>query len=151
VCILVLSSTIYDYVTEEHRLDTKGVKNKKTEESRGETNSGFEMGEKCKNTVSTHPSHESKTVPIEENQYKLKPIDQETKNASKLNRKRELLLAFSAFKNGQQILSVSPQSETAITSIHGLRVLSLFWVILVHTYLQFFAIGGKQIVFCGGL
>ncbi|XP_066994974.2 nose resistant to fluoxetine protein 6 [Anabrus simplex] len=54
-----------------------------------------------------------------------------------------ILLAFSALTNGRRILQTS-NAEDAITSIHGLRFLSLAWVILVHTYLEVFAIAENK-------
>ncbi|PNF32655.1 hypothetical protein B7P43_G15059 [Cryptotermes secundus] len=55
----------------------------------------------------------------------------------------QLLLSFSAVRNGQKILKCdSPQDS--LTPIHGLRFLSLAWVILVHTYLQVFAIAENK-------
>jgi hypothetical protein len=56
----------------------------------------------------------------------------------------QLLLSFSALRNGQKILRCDTPQDS-LTSIHGLRFLSLAWVILVHTYLQVFAIAGKYI------
>jgi hypothetical protein len=55
----------------------------------------------------------------------------------------QLLLSFSAVQNSRKILNCDSQ-EDSLTSVHGLRFLSLAWVILVHTYLQVFAIAGKQ-------
>jgi hypothetical protein len=55
----------------------------------------------------------------------------------------QLLLSFSAVQNSRRILNCDTQ-EDSLTSLHGLRFLSLAWVILVHTYLQVFAIAGKQ-------
>ena len=55
----------------------------------------------------------------------------------------QLLLSFSAVQNSRKILNCDTQ-EDSLTSLHGLRFLSLAWVILVHTYLQVFAIAGKQ-------
>jgi hypothetical protein len=55
----------------------------------------------------------------------------------------QLLLSFSAVQNGRKILKCDIQKDS-LTSLHGLRFLSLAWVILVHTYLQVFAIAGKQ-------
>ena len=45
----------------------------------------------------------------------------------------EFLSAFSLFKTVPMILSTK-QPPTAITSLNGIRVLSMFWVILVHTF-----------------
>ena len=46
----------------------------------------------------------------------------------------ELITAFSLFKVLPQILSMK-QPPSAITSVNGLRVISMFWVILGHTHL----------------
>jgi hypothetical protein len=54
----------------------------------------------------------------------------------------QLTLSFSAVQNSRKILNCDTQ-EDSLTSLHGLRFLSLAWVILVHTYLQVFAIAGK--------
>ncbi|KAJ9582996.1 hypothetical protein L9F63_022654, partial [Diploptera punctata] len=54
-----------------------------------------------------------------------------------------LLLCFSAIRNGRKILNCSTPEES-LTSVHGLRFFSLTWVILVHTYLQLFAIGQNK-------
>lgn len=45
----------------------------------------------------------------------------------------EFITAFSVFKNVPIILSTK-QPPTAITSLNGIRVISMFWVILGHTY-----------------
>ena len=53
------------------------------------------------------------------------------------------MLCFSAVRNSRKILHCGTPEES-LTSIHGLRFLSLAWVILVHTYLQLFAIGENK-------
>ena len=45
----------------------------------------------------------------------------------------EFIVAFSLFKNLSMILSTK-QPPAAITSLNGIRVISMFWVILGHTY-----------------
>ena len=45
----------------------------------------------------------------------------------------EFITSFSIFKNVKMILSTK-QPPTAITSLNGIRVLSMFWVILGHTH-----------------
>ncbi|PSN50316.1 hypothetical protein C0J52_10110 [Blattella germanica] len=55
----------------------------------------------------------------------------------------QLLLCFSAVRNGRKILHCGTPEES-LTSVHGLRVFSLAWVILVHTYLQMFAIAENK-------
>ena len=47
---------------------------------------------------------------------------------------KDLILSFSLYKTVPAIMATH-QPATAITSINGLRVISMFWVILGHTYL----------------
>ncbi|CAG5078849.1 Similar to nrf-6: Nose resistant to fluoxetine protein 6 (Caenorhabditis elegans) [Cotesia congregata] len=54
------------------------------------------------------------------------------------------LLSFSPIENGSKILSTDPAARDNLTCLHGLRVLSLGWVILVHTYLQVFSIAENK-------
>ena len=50
----------------------------------------------------------------------------------------EAVMGFSLYKTVPAVLSTK-QPPTAITSINGLRVISMFWVILCHTYFFLFA------------
>ncbi|KAJ8680792.1 hypothetical protein QAD02_016579, partial [Eretmocerus hayati] len=54
------------------------------------------------------------------------------------------LLAFSPRANGSKIISTEPASENSLTCLHGMRVISLAWVIMVHTYLQVFSIAENK-------
>ncbi|EEB16762.1 conserved hypothetical protein [Pediculus humanus corporis] len=56
----------------------------------------------------------------------------------------QFLLSFSILSNSSKILSGSTSSEDSLNSVHGLRFLSFSWVVLVHTYLQIFAIGENK-------
>ena len=58
----------------------------------------------------------------------------------------DFLVAFSLFKVLPQILSTK-QPPSAITSINGLRVMSMFWVILCHTHF-WVLINGAQNMYC---
>ena len=51
-----------------------------------------------------------------------------------LEKPLEFITAFSVYKNVSMILSTK-QPPTAITSLNGIRVISMFWVILGHTHL----------------
>lgn len=57
-----------------------------------------------------------------------------------------VLLAFSAISNGNNILNINTGSKDVISCLHGLRVLSIGWIILVHTYLQVFGVGRNKYV-----
>ncbi|KAG5878784.1 hypothetical protein JTB14_036333 [Gonioctena quinquepunctata] len=52
----------------------------------------------------------------------------------------KILLSFSAVSNGKKILSMEKISLESIKCIHGLRFFSIAWIILVHTYLEVFAL-----------
>ncbi|XP_069696029.1 nose resistant to fluoxetine protein 6-like [Periplaneta americana] len=70
-------------------------------------------------------------------------IDVQHKQKSSPGLLSQMLLAFSAVRNGRKILNCDT-AEDSLTSVHGLRFLSLAWVILVHTYLQVFAIAENK-------
>lgn len=55
-----------------------------------------------------------------------------------------LLLSFSAVDNGKKILSVDKASLESIKCIHGLRFFSIGWIIMVHSYLEVFAIADNK-------
>ncbi|CAH1976900.1 unnamed protein product [Acanthoscelides obtectus] len=55
-----------------------------------------------------------------------------------------ILLAFSAIGNSKKILALENVSLDAIKCIHGLRFISIAWIILVHTYLEIFAIADNK-------
>ncbi|GAB1859561.1 Nose resistant to fluoxetine protein 6 [Camponotus japonicus] len=54
------------------------------------------------------------------------------------------LLAFSPIVNGSKIISTEPAAKDSLTCLHGLRVFSLGWVVMVHTYLQVFSIAENK-------
>uniref|UniRef100_A0A2S2N858 Nose resistant to fluoxetine protein 6 n=1 Tax=Schizaphis graminum TaxID=13262 RepID=A0A2S2N858_SCHGA len=62
----------------------------------------------------------------------------------KVSRNEQILLAFSAVSNGRKILHCGPAPSESLTCVHGLRFLSLAWVIMVHTYLQVFSIAENK-------
>ncbi|XP_050443463.1 nose resistant to fluoxetine protein 6-like [Adelges cooleyi] len=64
----------------------------------------------------------------------------------KVSRRGQLLLAFSAIGNGRKILHCGPAPSDSLTCVHGLRFLSLAWVIMVHTYLQVFSIAENKML-----
>ncbi|XP_033227188.1 nose resistant to fluoxetine protein 6-like isoform X2 [Belonocnema kinseyi] len=54
------------------------------------------------------------------------------------------LLAFSPVINGGKIVNTDPATQNSLTCLHGLRVFSLGWVVMVHTYLQVFSIADNK-------
>ncbi|XP_048005216.1 nose resistant to fluoxetine protein 6-like [Leguminivora glycinivorella] len=56
----------------------------------------------------------------------------------------EVLLSFSMLSNGRAILSTHRPTDGALTSLHGIRFLSVVWVIMVHTYLTVFYISTNK-------
>ena len=62
------------------------------------------------------------------------PLVNKGSSATKSTKVEEIITAFSLFKVLPQILLMK-QPPSAITSVNGLRVISMFWVILGHTHL----------------
>ncbi|XP_058446919.1 nose resistant to fluoxetine protein 6 isoform X2 [Malaya genurostris] len=56
----------------------------------------------------------------------------------------KILLCFAAGSNSRAILSVDSATKDSIACVHGLRLYSLLWTIMVHTYLQLFAVGENR-------
>ncbi|XP_065365687.1 uncharacterized protein LOC135958723 [Calliphora vicina] len=56
----------------------------------------------------------------------------------------QLLLCFAFQTNASSILSIDHQKDTQTSCVHGLRVISVLWTIMVHTYLQMFNIGENR-------
>ncbi|XP_003490859.3 nose resistant to fluoxetine protein 6 [Bombus impatiens] len=54
------------------------------------------------------------------------------------------LTAFNPIANGSKIVSTEPAARDSLTCLHGLRVFSLGWVVMVHTYLQVFSIAENK-------
>ncbi|XP_075227242.1 nose resistant to fluoxetine protein 6-like [Lycorma delicatula] len=55
-----------------------------------------------------------------------------------------IFLCFSMLSNSRKILHCGAAPKDSLTCVHGLRFLSLAWVIMVHTYLQVFAIAENK-------
>ena len=57
------------------------------------------------------------------------------------------LLAFSLYESVPKILATKKQPPAAITCLHGIRVISVFWVIMGHTNLWGYFVTSNQISF----
>ncbi|KAJ8734676.1 hypothetical protein PYW08_013926 [Mythimna loreyi] len=58
----------------------------------------------------------------------------------------EILLSFSILSNGRTILSTDPPNDGALTCLHGMRFMSVIWVIMVHTYLTIFYVADNKVM-----
>ncbi|KAJ8304386.1 hypothetical protein KUTeg_017969 [Tegillarca granosa] len=58
----------------------------------------------------------------------------------------KLILSFSVYTNGKKILSTN-QGPSSISSINGIRFISMTWVILGHTYAFLFNVAGNMATF----
>ncbi|XP_055297842.1 uncharacterized protein LOC129566166 isoform X2 [Sitodiplosis mosellana] len=63
-----------------------------------------------------------------------------TNESNHLSIPQRLLLSFGLSTNAKTILSTKELPQESIGCVHGLRVFSMMWTILVHTYLQLFAV-----------
>ncbi|KAB0800340.1 hypothetical protein PPYR_06080 [Photinus pyralis] len=57
---------------------------------------------------------------------------------------KNVLLCFSAITNGRRILNVDHLNKESIACLHGLRFFSISWIILVHSYLEVFAVADNK-------
>ncbi|KAH8395608.1 hypothetical protein KR222_003309, partial [Zaprionus bogoriensis] len=57
---------------------------------------------------------------------------------------QQLLLCFALQTNAKAILNIDKTKESHTSCLHGLRVFSVLWTMMVHTYLQMFAIGENK-------
>lgn len=57
---------------------------------------------------------------------------------------RRFILCFAFGSNARTILNVEA-AEESLTCVHGIRFFSLLWTIMVHTYLQLFAVGENKV------
>lgn len=51
-------------------------------------------------------------------------------------------MAFSAFSNIEKILNLN-HSKGSFTAIHGIRAITISWVVLGHTYVAYMSAAGK--------
>ncbi|XP_026670545.1 nose resistant to fluoxetine protein 6-like [Ceratina calcarata] len=72
------------------------------------------------------------------------PSDRLKKEVGKRGFWSTCLTAFNPITNGSKIISTDPAARDSLTCLHGLRVLSLGWVVMVHTYLQVYAIAENK-------
>jgi len=54
---------------------------------------------------------------------------------SKKNRIPRTLIAFSIYTNARRLFRTSNTTSDALDSLHGIRVVSMLWIVLTHTYL----------------
>ncbi|XP_037037502.1 O-acyltransferase like protein [Bradysia coprophila] len=70
--------------------------------------------------------------------------DGKDEKTEKVGIPQQLLLSFSLPSNARAILSADKLSQDSVTCIHGMRVFSMLWTIMVHTYLQTFGISENK-------
>ncbi|XP_067636142.1 uncharacterized protein [Eurosta solidaginis] len=66
------------------------------------------------------------------------------KGEKKLGLPEQFLLCFAFQTNAGTILNMTENKEQQTSCVHGLRVFSVMWTIMVHTYLQMFTIGENR-------
>uniref|UniRef100_A0A336M422 CSON009464 protein n=1 Tax=Culicoides sonorensis TaxID=179676 RepID=A0A336M422_CULSO len=68
-------------------------------------------------------------------------IEKSTRNLNIFSR---FLICFGLRGNMSSICNVERSDADALTCVHGMRLFSLLWTIMVHTYLQLFAVGENR-------
>ncbi|XP_044593643.1 nose resistant to fluoxetine protein 6-like isoform X1 [Cotesia glomerata] len=142
IALLMLIATVYDYrrLTEDPDIES--------------TAPGSNNNERASTYVNKNFSDDQQVTVVQDNRNYIGKIQNHRDfhlddNINKKNRKTKgfwmkCLLSFSPIDNGSKILSTDPAARDNLTCLHGLRVLSLGWVILVHTYLQVFSIAENK-------
>ena len=63
---------------------------------------------------------------------------------------KPLLKAFSTYSNCKKIFSMKVSSSNEIRSLHGIRALSIMWIVLTHTYIVSFwqvpTLNGQEVI-----
>ena len=97
---------------------------------------------------------EEKKKRAEKDEEKAAEVPKTTQMLEKREKKRRFsstalgfLLAFSLYESVPKILATKKQPPAAITCLHGIRVISMFWVILAHTNLWGYFVTSNQISF----
>lgn len=67
------------------------------------------------------------------------------KSTRGLNILTRFLICFGLKQNISVIMNVDKTPKDSLNFVHGLRLFSLLWTILVHTYLQLFAVGENRV------
>ncbi|KOX80350.1 Nose resistant to fluoxetine protein 6 [Melipona quadrifasciata] len=128
ILILMLCATIYEYRIQPNVNDV--------ESSMSNNN------ERLNNFPNKNLNQDRET--IQENGEELIEKEKNLQKELPDHSKKESKKAFNPIANGSKIISTEPAARDSLTCLHGLRVFSLGWVVMVHTYLQVFSIAGNK-------
>ncbi|XP_057340254.1 nose resistant to fluoxetine protein 6-like [Microplitis mediator] len=142
IAVLMLIATVYDYRRLTTDPDVEAI-------APGSNNNN---NERTSTYIKKNFSDEQQVTVVQDNGNYIEKIQKHRHfhlddNINKKKRRgfwMKCLLSFSPIENGSKILSTDPAARDNLTCLHGLRVLSLGWVILVHTYLQVFSIAENK-------
>ncbi|CAK9821800.1 Nose resistant to fluoxetine protein 6 [Anthophora retusa] len=137
ILFLMLCATMYEYRTP---TKTKDV----------ESSSVSNNNERLSNFSNKNLNQERRVVQengeelIEKGKTLQKDLTEHPKKEGKKGFWLTCLIAFNPIVNGSKIISTDPAARESLTCLHGLRVLSLGWVVMVHTYLQVYSIAENK-------
>lgn len=80
----------------------------------------------------------SQTSSVDERNQFAMPESFDLFNYWRISKKNKILrsfVAFSLYTNARRLFQNSTTSNDALDSLHGIRVISMFWIVLTHTYL----------------
>ncbi|XP_076160264.1 nose resistant to fluoxetine protein 6 [Ptiloglossa arizonensis] len=134
VILLMLCATIYEYKTLPSLKDV-------------ESSSVSNNNERLDSFSNKNLSHDRR-ISMGQEEGEGKSLQKDPSDGEKTENKKGVWLrclsAFNPIANGSKILSTEPAATESLTCLHGLRVLSLGWVVMVHTYLQVYAIAENK-------
>ncbi|XP_076233140.1 nose resistant to fluoxetine protein 6 [Calliopsis andreniformis] len=139
ILLLMLCATIYEYRTMPSLKDV-------------ESSSMSNNNERLSNFSNKNLNQDRRISMVQDNGEELiekgkelqKDLPDHPTNEDKEGLMFKCLTAFNPIRNGSKILSTEPAARDSLTCLHGLRVFSLGWVVMVHTYLQVFAIAENK-------
>lgn len=131
VLLLMLVSSFWEgYLERKYRMSN--ASSKKDLELSNNHNNNIPHNHKA---IPTETSESDKEIELKEN----KELRRETCGLWS-----ELLLSFSVLTNGRTILNTQKPADGALTCLHGMRFMSVIWVIMVHTYLTVFYVADNK-------
>ncbi|KAK9306362.1 hypothetical protein QLX08_003040 [Tetragonisca angustula] len=137
ILILMLGATIYEYRIQPNANDA-------------ESSSVSNNNERLNNFPNKNLNQDREAIQengeelIEKEKHMQKELPDHSEKESKKGFLLMCLTAFNPIANGSKIISTEPAARDSLTCLHGLRVFSLGWVVMVHTYLQVFSIAENK-------
>lgn len=122
--LLALTATVFDLI----RISLKSLDSSFARNQRPSIRN--EMG----NSKNTSKSNLMDKVGYEPEEKSIKPITDQLPEEEDLSYVTSVVLAFSIIYNTKKLFHVREDREETLSAIHGMRILSMIWIIIGHTF-----------------